>query len=660
MKKVFALLIGIDEYPSPVPALKGCKKDVDLFEDYLRELPGVELHAMRLLDADATKDGIVAGFSAHLAGAGEEDVALFYYSGHGTVEQAHPVFWGTNPDRVLQCLVCYDGICKENGKEVYNLLSDKELRYLIGQVAQRAGHCLAIFDSCHSGRATRPGAGVRRRNFLPRTADGKEDARGLPPREWQDFIFSGEISIEDLQERGVTGSFPEGRHIQVAACLPEESAYEVDGQGVFTRNLIDVLRRTGGCITYYDLQSHVRHFIKNDYQQIPQFYVPSNYRDLVYHNFLDLSAPENERSDAQDILIKANVIHHPDRGWFLDLGYINGISNQAEMVDVFSARDPEIYRAKIGKITAGETEIIFLPSGTPDPHGKYQAVVTGFLSSPITVFVDDRTAEKEGLRMVGEMEGQLGKNVFLTERELSADYRLLVQDDRYVVAHGRQPEKPVVPPVQPVNIINTRQVISYLKHIAQWEYVKQLHNPNSSRFGQKAPLDLRIVKMSAASNHVVPIANGEAHLLYDRLPDGNWGGSVLISLHNRWRRKLYVSCLYLSSNFLVYERFLPQGVVSLDAFQSVPLAEGKPIGLGYEKEVEVFNHPYSVFYIKVIASTEFFDVSNLVQDSLPSPLQGPLRAGRTRQPTNPDASDWITQLYTVKIRNPNYRRTSSP
>ena len=36
-RTIFALLIGIDDYPRPIPPLRGCVNDIDAFASYLSE-----------------------------------------------------------------------------------------------------------------------------------------------------------------------------------------------------------------------------------------------------------------------------------------------------------------------------------------------------------------------------------------------------------------------------------------------------------------------------------------------------------------------------------------------------------------------------------------------------------------------------------------------
>ena len=110
-KTVYALLAGIDSYPQPVRPLRGCTNDITRMETYLcARITGErgELKLRVLKNDAATRDAVIAGLREHLALAGQEDVALFYFSGHGSQEPAPKEFWHLEPDHLNETLVCYD------------------------------------------------------------------------------------------------------------------------------------------------------------------------------------------------------------------------------------------------------------------------------------------------------------------------------------------------------------------------------------------------------------------------------------------------------------------------------------------------------------------------------------------------------------------------
>ncbi|WP_373513796.1 caspase family protein, partial [Persicitalea sp.] len=179
-KKVFALLVGINNYDR-VGKLHGCLNDVKAVRKYLENGTDFNVEIKELTDEAATRAGMAAGFRDFLGRAGKDDTVLFYYSGHGTQEQAASLWDET--DGALECLVCYDGGARSTADF---LLTDKELRYLIHELSQKTkAHIVTIFDCCHSGDNTRNAAlvgasydGVRERRVTDKAG------RAFPQRLW--------------------------------------------------------------------------------------------------------------------------------------------------------------------------------------------------------------------------------------------------------------------------------------------------------------------------------------------------------------------------------------------------------------------------------------------------------------------------------------------
>ena len=103
---VYALLVGIDAYPPPVPWLAGCRNDVTDLSTFLEGRLGDRLRLVTLLDREATRQAIVDAMRKHLGQAGAGDVALFSYSGHGSEEPVPKVFATLEPTGRIQTIVC--------------------------------------------------------------------------------------------------------------------------------------------------------------------------------------------------------------------------------------------------------------------------------------------------------------------------------------------------------------------------------------------------------------------------------------------------------------------------------------------------------------------------------------------------------------------------
>ena len=116
---LFACLVGINRYTqSP---LHGCLNDVSRVEAFIRlRYPNAQI--LVLFDEQATKKAIVNEFLSYLSRAQQGDSVLFYFSGHGTQEDASPLW--KDPANALECIVCYD----QGTEPADYLLADKEVR----------------------------------------------------------------------------------------------------------------------------------------------------------------------------------------------------------------------------------------------------------------------------------------------------------------------------------------------------------------------------------------------------------------------------------------------------------------------------------------------------------------------------------------------------
>ncbi len=140
-----ALCIGINNYPGTHMDLKGCINDAN---DWAAELDSRGFSVKKLIDAEATKAAMVAGFKSVIGGAGSGDLVVITYSGHGTYV---PDLNGDEVDGLDEALCPHD-IQTGGGP-----LIDDEIHALFA--ARAAGvRLVLISDSCHSGTVTRAAA----------------------------------------------------------------------------------------------------------------------------------------------------------------------------------------------------------------------------------------------------------------------------------------------------------------------------------------------------------------------------------------------------------------------------------------------------------------------------------------------------------------------
>ena len=149
------------------------------------------------------------------------DVALFYYSGHGSQEQAPEEFWKLEPDHLDETLVLFDSRSPGSWD-----LADKEIAKLIGDVAAKGPHVAVILDCCHSGSGTREIETVVRR--------APTDLRRRPIESFLVSVAEAEAASASRSVKAKGSSRyapPEGRHVLFAACRDDEEAKEYVGDG---------------------------------------------------------------------------------------------------------------------------------------------------------------------------------------------------------------------------------------------------------------------------------------------------------------------------------------------------------------------------------------------------------------------------------------------
>ncbi|MEI6064631.1 MAG: caspase family protein, partial [Pseudanabaena sp. ELA748] len=299
-ENIYALLVGINQYEptSKVNPLRGCVNDVQTMKAYLEERISKEINCeiKTLINEQATYDAIVDGFRNHLSKAkSDRDTILFCYSGHGSQEPAPEAFWHLEPDRKNETLVCFDSRTPK-GKD----LADKELAYLIGELAKQNPHIVVILDCCHSGSGTRDPFQLAEERRIP------ESTKFRP---LDSYLFP------DTQL-----DFPRGKHMVLSACRDYQTAKEFkDGddidRGAFSHFLTEALKRSNGNVSYRDLFQETNALIRgNISDQSPQ--MEGDDSDLPFLGAGSVTEREHYFTASYD----------PKQGWIIDGGAVHGVA----------------------------------------------------------------------------------------------------------------------------------------------------------------------------------------------------------------------------------------------------------------------------------------------------------------------------------------------
>ncbi|HEX8696628.1 MAG TPA: caspase family protein, partial [Longimicrobium sp.] len=220
-----ALCIGINAYPGNL-RLGGCVADAKL---WARRLAEVGFQVRLLLDAQATKQGMVAAIRQLVDESRPGDVVVLQYAGHGTQFRDED---SDDEDRQDEALVPVD--CNQGGF----LLDDEQFALFSRLPAGVSFTC--IYDCCHSGSMSRAAL----QSAFAAAADG-EPVRSRfmdpTPEMWEAYRQQKAASRDAGGARALRDR-ESSRVVAFSACRDDEVALERGGNGVFTRHVSALVR----------------------------------------------------------------------------------------------------------------------------------------------------------------------------------------------------------------------------------------------------------------------------------------------------------------------------------------------------------------------------------------------------------------------------------
>ena len=614
MKTVFALLVGIDDYPPPVPRLSGCANDARAMRDSLAGLEAagngaVSYKVRMLLNAEATRDAVIAAFRDHFGQAGPGDTALFCYSGHGSQEAAPEEFWAVEPDHLNETLVLHDSRQPDSWD-----LADKELAALISTVTDKGGRLIALLDCCHSGSGTRaPGLTVRRAPI---------DTRVRPAGSFVG-LSAGPGATRTGPSRGVdSGWTMGGRHVLLAACRDDQEAKEHNGggsvRGAFSYFLGEAWREAGGAISCRELFARTSALMQGQIRnQLPQLEA-SDPADL------DLAFPSGVPHARQQGFLAT----FEDGGWVIDAGRMDGVPEPVE-------GDP--------------TEVALFPLATNDAHlaDRAQALVVatvasvGAATSRLAVSVGEERLGAGPLRATilrrplprllvmpeGDEPGKMEAEAALAASSFvriaaageAADFRLVARNGEYVITRSAN-DRPLVREILGQDAASARSAVQRLEHIERWIATARLQNGTSA-------IPATALRIEVSRDGRI-LAGDEIRLAYD---EGGNAPKIVVRLANDWDRPLYVGLLDLPETFGIFAMLNSVGSERLEPGQATFLNTGKPLPVTIPNELWRRGMVELKDIIKVIVSTSTFDVRRLCQPDAEQPYtRGLTSQGRPR------------------------------
>ncbi|MCD5341536.1 caspase family protein [Arthrobacter sp. AK04] len=593
---VYALLVGIDAYQSPVPALRGCRNDIDTFGELLSARgPGDTIHIRTLLNEQATRAAVIAGFREHLAQAGEDDAALFYYSGHGSQEPAPEQWWHLEPDHLDETLVLYDSRAEGQWD-----LADKELAALIAEVAANHPHVVVVLDCCHSGSGTRA--------TLEDGTAGRRAPTDRRQRLPSDFLFNpGDVEAysrtPDRAALGDSGwTLPQANHVLLSGCRSNETSKEVflNGRhrGALSAALETALCTTGGGRTYREIHRQVSANVHNTVRaQTPQ---------------LETSTPEDlDRpflGGAVAALPPYFVLSHAGVEWTIDGGRLHGIEapvgDEQTWLDIRDTNDSSVATASVTAVRAGDATIT-VSSGDLDPARVYRGIVTASPLPSLLIKIEGEdgasalrdalvSRDKAGPRLVAEAEPS-GEPQFLVICDASGYSVARIGSERALCTKASAAD----------------EAVGVLEHVAAWMRVAGLRNGVT-----QLPNDAVTVSVEAESGPGEdPPGEVEGLNRFEYVREANGRHRprrYTVTLTNTSQQTLWVALLDLTDTFGIYTDALPVGSQKLAPGEAIPvrLRADVPDNLWDHGVTEVTD------VLKLIVSTEDFDPRSMEQRDL--------------------------------------------
>lgn len=283
-----ALLIGIEDYPriSRNPGfsvgLPGPQNDIAHMREMLTKRYGIKPQDIKtLIDSQATHNEIKSAITGWLAdGVQSGDVAILYYSGHGSSlpDENHDEADGKD-----EALVCND--YNPQSPSVNQFVVDDELSEWFNSITQKGAKMVFIADCCHSGTISRDIVKTSMSKYLRPSASLVKKMGGWPAAK---SVITKEASQDDSSNV-----------ILLAACLDDQTSqtamFPGGWMGAMTYKLVDYLDHVNNNPSYQELASYLQRAIPTQFCQTPQLSGPN-----LSDSFLECFAPVSQPVVASD------------------------------------------------------------------------------------------------------------------------------------------------------------------------------------------------------------------------------------------------------------------------------------------------------------------------------------------------------------------------
>lgn len=507
MSNFYALLIGIDYYePNPYyKSLQGCVRDIDKVADYLeRSLqsptkPIITRLTSPLPDTNSLADvrsarqeksptyqNIVDGFKSITETANTGDLVYIHYSGHGG--RVKTIFEdlkgeGQFDEGLVPMDVCNDSY----------YLRDVEMSTLLKRMTDKGLIVTVIFDSCHSGGATRNDGEIRG------SQNGKADTKDRPKDSAvaaRDELVNNWLEVTQNSNKGWLPN-NHREYVFLGACRPTEFAYEStfdgkDRNGALTYCMIDTLNSNPTGLTYQALYDHLKGQIQSKFpNQLPMLLGEGN--RLVFG------------SEIKPVQYSLTVVNVASGKVTLDGGLAQGVSRGTRFAlypvgSDFTDKQQCLAIVEVTELQASTATARILSAEESGVSAVSEKIEPGLSAVMESAPVDLKHRVRLHCKEVGNKEEQLPQE--LVEKQAAAlekvrqamqgnGWLMEVEGDEeghYQVAVGRDgeyeinqktPIKNLTPALSIDDAESSAQVVKRLVHIGKYKSIEGLDNPQS-------------------------------------------------------------------------------------------------------------------------------------------------------------------------------------
>lgn len=670
-KKIYALLVGINDYLSPdVGNLSGTHKDVEDVQNYIcSHYNEFQKEIEVLKDGDATRANVVKYFEEHLGQAQEGDIALFYYSGHGSWGKTNQAFYKFDPDEREEGLVCHDSRVNNQFD-----LADKEMAILLNYIARNNAEVIMLVDSCHSGSVTRFA------DATTRLARGSNQVRTLSDYLYDSTIAAHKNYYTDLaaQNGGEIGEIPVSRHLLMSACSERELARETKDGGWFTQSLLEVLKGDQS-LSYFQVYSEVFSMIAQKHEkQTPQLEAyglfNANNVFLTGEKSLNKSTRfrigRSEKTNSFRIdfgaqtgfpldigkPINFNVYETKDSDEVLGIGQVNSIGlTDSEMRISFRKHSREdVFWGEMLDYAPVPTTVCFegdqedldlLNQGLKKRNIQQVAFVTNDLVCPFIFAWDD----KDACYRLSERQQEEVWNPTTEKYETTSFNRSV-----FILEMGKEDLR---------DEFKVDTVVEALEHLSQWKYTVDLDNPKS-RINKKG-IEVKFMTDSPADAYKVKclVHEGRGTAEYgleeaNQAPQKDYHKVVIdyteeeeigymVSIKNNTREKYYLALALISAD---HEVFPLQANIILEPGDELEDAVDRNLGnlsINRKNDTNITNYLKVFISKREINTLEGLELSGLKMEEQ---LQYFQPNSKKNFSARKDIKDWCTKTIALNLK----------